>query len=252
MNKMIKKLKIVALFFIVVILVLGCAAKQGRRVEKTGFLGDYSEFKQGKSNEALYIYLNPKAQCHNYTKVIIDPVSLWAKEDDSRLAKLDPKDKHMLLTLAWGTLHDAMKDGQFEVVEQAGPGVLRVRGAITEAVKARVLLADVLAVVPLVWIGTTVWGMGSGKWPFLGELAGEMEILDSETDERLLAGVDKVVGRLGGNLDPRARWGDVIDGFQHWRERMGVRMKSCRKTGFFAMPEDDRMWINKTVDYVSP
>ena len=249
---MIKKLKLITLLLSAMILVLACTPKQSRRVEKSGFLGDYSEFKEGKSNEALYLYINPKADCNNYTKVIIDPVSLWVKTDDSDLAKLEDKDEKMLLTLAWKTLHDAMKDGEFEVVEQAGPGVLRVRGALTEAVKARVMVANVLAVVPFVWIGTTVWGIGTGKWPYLGELSGEMEILDSETGERMLAGVDKVVGRLGGNLDPRARWGDVIDGFQLWRDRIGVRMKSCRVTGSFAMPEDDRMWINKTIDYVSP
>jgi len=249
---MIKKLKLITLLLSAMILVLACTPKQSRRVEKSGFLGDYSEFKEGKSNEALYLYINPKADCNNYTKVIIDPISLWVKADDSDLAKLEDKDEKMLLTLAWKALHDAMIDGEFEVVEQAGPGVLRVRGAITEAVKARVMVANVLAVVPVVWIGTTVWGIGTGKWPYLGELSAEVEVLDSETGERMLAGVDKVVGRLGGNLDPRARWGDVIDGFQFWRDRIGVRMKNCRVTGSFVMPEDDRMWINKTIDYVSP
>ncbi len=252
MDKMINKLKIVALLLSVLMLALGCAAKQSRHVEKTGFLGDYSQFKQGKSNEALYLYINPKAQCNNYTKVMIDPVSLRAKGEGSELAELDPKDKKMLLIMAWGTLYDAMKKGQFEVVKESGPGVLRVRGAVTDAAKANVLLADVLAVAPYAWMASTVWGMGTGKWPFLGELSGEMEILDSETGERLFAGVDKVVGRLGGNLDPMNRWADVVDGFRLWRDRMGVRMKSCRETGSFIMPDDDRMWIEQTIDYVSP
>ena len=74
------KLKIVVLLLSVLMLALGCAAKQSRHVEKTGFLGDYSEFKQGKSNEALYLYINPKAQCNNYTKVMIDPFRYGLKE----------------------------------------------------------------------------------------------------------------------------------------------------------------------------
>ena len=108
---MIKKIKLIAFLLSVVILILACTPKQSRRVEKAGFLGDYSEFQQGKSNEALYLYINPKAECKNYTKVIIDPVSLWVKADDSDLAKLEDKDEKMLLTLAWKALHDAMIDG---------------------------------------------------------------------------------------------------------------------------------------------
>ncbi len=239
-------------FICVILLISSCSPKQARRVEKSGFLGDYSNFKEGKSNEALYLYINPIANCKNYTKVIIDPVTLWTVSENSELTGLDPKDKLMLLTLASGTIHDAMQSGQFEVVDEIGPGVIRIRPAVTEAVKANVLLADVLAVAPYAWEVSTLWGIGSGKWPFLGELSGEIEILDSETNERLFAGVDKVVDRLGGNIDPRAKWGDVVDGFQLWRDRMGERMKSCRNTGSFVMPEDDRMWIEKTIDYVAP
>ena len=204
------------------------------------------------SNEALYIYLNTNASCENYTKVIIDPVTLWAIPGDSALADLDLEDQKMLLALAWKSLEDIMNKGKFEVVNETGPGVMRVRAAITEATKSKVMVANVLAVVPVVWIGATVWGMGTGKWSFLGELSAELELLDAETEERLLAGVDKVVGRLGGNIDPRERWGDVVDAFKVWRDRLGQRMESCRETGSFVMPEDERMWIERTIDYVSP
>ena len=138
------------------------------------------------------------------------------------------------------------------MVNETGPGVIRVRAAIAEGTKSKVMVANVLEVVPVVWIGATVWGMGTGKWSFLGELSAEIELLDAETEERLLAGVDKVVGRLGGNIDPRERWGDVVDAFKVWRDRLGQRMESCRETGSFVMPEDERMWIERTIDYVSP
>lgn len=252
MYKIFNKTKTFLLLITVIVLFTGCAAKQSRRVEKSGFLGNYTELKKGNSNEALYVYENPSIKCNTYNKVIIDPVLLWAKGDNSDLATLNPKDKKMLLTIAWGTLYDAMEKGQFKIVQESGPDVLRVRGAITEASKANVLLADILAVAPYAWMASTVWGMGTGKWPFLGELSGEVEILDSETGERLFAGVDKVVGRLGGNLNPLNRWGDVVDGFQLWRDRMSERMESCRDTGSFAMPDDDRWWIEKVIDYVAP
>lgn len=235
-----------------VFLIIGCTSKQHRRVEQSGFLGDYSQLTEKKENESLYVYVNPKADCKKYTKVIIDPVTLWATTETSPLASLDEKDKNMLVTQAWGVLYDAMRKGNFLIVKEPGEGVLRLKSAVTEAVESKVMLANAVAVAPYAWQAATVWGIGSGKWPFLGELAGEMEIVDSVTGERHLAGVDKVVGMLGGNMDPRARWDDVRKGFNIWRDRIGVRMASCRETGSFAMPKDDRSWMYKTFEYMSP
>ena len=179
-----------------ILLVTSCTAKQYRRVGKSGFLGDYSHMREGKSNEALYIDVNSKADCHKYSRVIIEPVTLWTNTKDSPLASLDTKDQEMLATQAWGVLHDVIIKGGFEITDKPGPGVMRVKGAVTEATEANVLIADVMAVAPYAWEAATIWGIGTGKWPFLGELAGELEISDSVTGERLFAGVDKVVGTL--------------------------------------------------------
>lgn len=233
--------------------ILGCGrAKQYRRVDQSGFLGDYSKMKEGKGNEALYVYVNPKTDCRKYKKVIIDPVILWGKAEDSPLASLAPKDQKMLATLAWGTIYDAMRKGKFDIVYKPGADVMRVKGAITEVVKAKVILADVVVFIPYVWEAATLWGIGTGKWPFLGELAGEMEIVDSLTGERLFMAVDKVVGTLGSNVDPRAGWDDIWQGFNLWRDKHSKRMASCHKTGSFRMPEDTRGWIKKTYQYISP
>jgi hypothetical protein len=233
--------------------ITGCGgAKQYRRVEPSGYLGDYSQMKKGKGNEALYVYVNPQADCRKYSKVIIDPVVLWEKTGYSSLTRLDLKDQEMLVTLGWGTLYDVMRKGQFEIVDEPGPDVMRVKGAITEGVKANVVFADALIIAPYAWEAATLWGIGTGKWPFLGELSGEMEISDSQTGERLFAAMDKVVGTLGSNIDPRVRWRDVLQGFNLWRDRGGKRMTSCRETGSFSMPDDERSWIKKTYEYMSP
>jgi Protein of unknown function (DUF3313) len=232
--------------------IVGCVAKQSRKVEKSGFLGDYSQFRQAKENEALHVYVNPKADCRKYSKVIIDPVTLWGTSEDSPLAKLNEKDQKMLATRGWGTVYDAMRKADFAITDTPGSDVMRVRAAVTEATKAKVMLANAMAVAPYVWQAATLWGMGTGKWPFLGELASEMEIMDSLTGERLMAGVDKVSGTMGSNMDPRARWDDVRKGFDHWREKIGRRMVSCRETGSFEMPKDERSWMKKTFDYMAP
>lgn len=232
--------------------ITGCTAKQYRRVDHSGFLGDYSKLREKQENEALYVYINPKADCRKYKKVIIDPVSLWSVSEDSELATLDQKDKNMLMTQGWGIVYDGMTKGKFKIVDKPGADVMRVRSAITEATKANVMLANILAVAPYAWEAATLWGIGSGKWPFLGELAGEMEIVDSQTGERLFASVDKVVGTMGSNIDPRASWDDVRKGFNLWRDKLGQRMLSCQATGSFKMPKDSRNWVEKTYEYMSP
>lgn len=231
---------------------IGCTAKQSRRVEQSGFLGDYSQLTEKKENEALYVYVNPKADCKKYSKVLMEPATLWGISEESPLAELDEKDQKMLVSRTGGMIFDSMQKAGFKIVGEPAPDVMRVRGAITEAKKAKVMLANALAVAPYAWQAATLWGMGTGKWPFLGELAGEMEITDSVTGERLFAAVDKVTGTMGGNMDPRARWDDVRKGFDLWRERLGKRMVSCHATGSFEMPKDDRGWMKKTFDYMAP
>lgn len=235
-----------------VIFISGCGAKQHRRVEHSGFLGDYSQMKEGENNEALYVYINPKSDCRKYTNVLIEPVTFWDPKNENDLHELDKKDKNMLASMAWGTLYDAMRKGNFGVVFKPGPEVLRVKAAITEAEEAYVIPANIMAFAPYLWEATTLWGIGVGKWPFLGELAWEIEITDSMTGERLLAKVDKVVGTLFSNMDPAAEWEDVRQGFDLWRDRYGKRMQSCRLTGSFAMPEDDRPWLQQQVEYWTP
>lgn len=232
---------------------IGCGTKQYRhQVEPSGFLEDYSQMVKGKSNEASSVYVNPQADCRKYSKAIIETTVLRDKPGYTSLSTLEPKDKQMLLTLEHEMLTGAMQEGQFKIVEQIGPDVLRVKSAITEADKANLFMALGLSVTPYLWEISTVWGVSAGKWPFLGELAGEMEISDATSGERLFTSVDKVVGTLFSTLNPLNVWGDVRDGFDFWRIREGKRMKSCHATGSFNMPEDERGWMRKTFDYMAP
>ena len=71
------------------LLVTGCAqTRQARSVEKSGFLKDYSQLREGKGDEAELTYVNESADFSKYKKVHLDHVTLWAKGDDSDLAKL--------------------------------------------------------------------------------------------------------------------------------------------------------------------
>jgi len=83
--------------------VAGCADTQhAKSVEKSGFLGDYSMLRKGETStmgedpEALLVYRNPKAQWKKYTKIVLDPVTLWVGTKDSQLKDVSIEDRQRL------------------------------------------------------------------------------------------------------------------------------------------------------------
>ncbi|WP_277458142.1 MULTISPECIES: DUF3313 domain-containing protein [Methylococcus] len=210
----------------------GCSAtKQARDVEPSGFLGSYSSLRKGNGNEPLLVYANPAADCRKYTKVMIDPVTLWAKSGDSWLQKLKPEDRDMLRKLGTDTLLDVMNKARFEVVSQPGPDVMRVRMALTEADKANVLLKEGTVLAPYVTAPAALYSEAAGQALFTGDAAFELELLDSQTGQRLYAAADKRVGKL--DIRDFHEWDDVKEAFKSWGERGARRLVNCRTTGSF-------------------
>ena len=70
-------------------------------------------------------------------------------------------------------------------------------------------------------------GIATDTQVFVGKAAIEAEIVDSMTQERLMAGVDQRAGAktlrgLGG------KWKDVNNAFQYWAERLRERLAAER------------------------
>ncbi|MBM4200660.1 MAG: DUF3313 domain-containing protein, partial [Gammaproteobacteria bacterium] len=210
----------------------GCGTtKEARSVTPAGFLGNYSDFRRGVGNEPYLIYANPTADCRKYTKVMIDPVTLWSRGDDSSLQKLEEKDRDMLRALGSETLRQTVTQAGLTVVDEPGPDVMRMRAAFTDAEKANVLLEDISAAAPYVSGAATLYAEEKGQALWTGDVAYEMEFLDSMTGERLSAAVDKRVGLLDiRNLDA---WDSVRAALKVWQERGTKRLISCQQTGSF-------------------
>src|SRR5882672_355471 len=71
----------------------GCAAKQSGTAKPSGFLRDYAQLAKGKEGEAQLVYMNPQADFRKYTKILIEPVTIW---DDAQTATI-PRDEAQLL-----------------------------------------------------------------------------------------------------------------------------------------------------------
>ncbi len=109
----------------------GCGTtKSAREVNYSGFLGDYTQLKKTEGSGPILYYGNPKADCRKYGKIIINPVTFWAKAADSPLAKLAPNDQGLLVSEATKAMRYAVAHGGFKTATEPGPGIM-VIGAIT-------------------------------------------------------------------------------------------------------------------------
>jgi hypothetical protein len=208
----------------------GCAGTRQTRDEAkpSGFLGDYSQLQPGQDGQAKLVWFDPNASWKAYNAVIVDPVTLWTAGEEGDLAKLSREDQQMLADRFHTALATALaKD--MPVVTQPGPGVLRVRAAITEAGGSNVALDIVSTVIPQVRLLATVGGLAADTAATVGHVSGELEVLDSASGKRLLAGVDERVGTRG--LEGvTQKWSDVQMAFDDWAERVRLRIAERRGT----------------------
>ena len=108
----------------------GQVSHQFATVEKSGFLGDYSILREGERGEALFIYANPAYE-ERYDKILLEPITVWCSEETG-LGDLSREDAQHLAHYLHNALVRELSD-DFKLVDASGPGVLRIRSAITEA-----------------------------------------------------------------------------------------------------------------------
>ena len=111
-----------------------------------------------------------------------------------------------------------------EVVDQPGPGVARLRLAITGLNASKGWVNAGLKV------GVTVAGGVGLLIPSVdvGGVAMEGEVLDSETNHRLVAFRDKKRGRRMFNFQSYKKWGDAKKAFRKWADLFGKTMAQAR------------------------
>ena len=164
-----------------------CAGTAG--VEPSGFLDDYSQLKPGRGDQAQLVYIDPGADFSPYEKVLIDPVVVWERSAGSDASGEE------LRSLAddLGAALRRQLQLEFELVESAEPGTLRIRTAITRLRSS----------------GASV----------------EMEVLDAESGRRLVAVADARSSGPGGDAGD---WIGARQAFEFWAERARVRLAAFR------------------------
>ncbi len=211
----------------VVGLLSGCTSTSQMRSAKTsGFLGDYSLLQEGEGDQAQLIYIKPGVEWSSYTRLMIDPITVYAIPGNP-LAEL-PKDQlHALANYLHATLREQL--GQdYALVTAAGPGVLRLRVALTEAGAGKPVMGAISSMTPpgiaLSALKTVATGSGTGT----GSARVEMELLDAQSGQRLAAGVDAQAGNKRDFFGNFNKWDDAQDAFDGWAAQLRSRLAQLR------------------------
>ena len=222
-----KQFKLIAIFSLLVIcgifLVSGCTkVKQARKAPKSGFLGDYSQLEERGGDRAMLVYVNPDADFSLYDKVILDSVSIWYTEN-SKLQDIPEAERDNLAHYFYSAVRKQLEKN-WQIVEEPGKDTLRLRLALTEAIGANMEMNNITSYLPPARLLSETANLTTGSHLFVGEAAGEMEILDSTTGTRLGAFVDKRTGgkHYEGAVD---NWADVKKACDFWAELIGAEMK---------------------------
>jgi hypothetical protein len=223
-------MKKLVLLIVGVALLSGCAAtKQMRHVEASNFLQPYqSKLKPGKKvegvQEALLVYVKPGLNLAPYTKVLLDPITLWG-EQNSPLSAEQRNDLQQFADSETAQFADQLSKAGYEMVDKFGPGTLRIQAAIIHGNPSKVGLAFISRLVPQVRALNTLWSFASGKPAFTGDVHSEIKITDAATGELLAAGADARAGTLK-LLDKNvfSSWGDVKNSFTYWNALIIFRL----------------------------
>jgi hypothetical protein len=191
----------------------------------TGFLGsDYSLLTppaEGSDQKAMLRYVNPNANWSSYDKVMIAPVTFWAADD----SKVSAADQQALCDYAYGVfVKDIGKN--FTIVDQPGPGVLKISAALTDATSATPGLRSISVIVPQARALSVIKMAATGTYAFVGSAQGALKLNDSTSGMLLAAAVDERVGGTSIKNVTVFQWGDAENAIDYWADLADQRLVS--------------------------
>jgi hypothetical protein len=209
----------------------------------SGFLSDYSKLNPAPDGSDAMVWRKPGVDFKTYDKIIVERINFFYK-DDAEYRGIDPTELKALADY----FHDTfMKNvgNAYPVVTEPGPGVLRVRAALTNIVPNKPAVSVVVLVVPYLTIGdlgtSAVSKGGPGSNFYVGHTTIEAEFLDGTTNEQVAAYVDRyypkkydvdfkkgpedvVTHGFGQYFKSYTTWSYTKDAFDYWANKLRQKL----------------------------
>jgi len=215
-------------------LVIGCFLLTGaawaaeKEMPQAGFLQDYSLLNPDDPEKMVqWVYVKEGVDVSKYNKIMLDDIVFFIAQDAdykgfeaSELADLGGAfHRALLMNLA----------GVYEFTDTPGPGVLRIRIAVTNLVPSGSVTGTVTTIVPVGLAVSAVKKAATGSHIGMGSVSIEGEILDSQTNEVLGASIDTKMGKKYKVRKGASKWGHAIDIFNGWA--INIRTRLDRRAG---------------------
>lgn len=204
----------------------GCAATEQVADVKpvAGFLPEPSLLGPGKSGETALVYLSPDARWGSYSKMILEPVTIWTG-GDSRWDAVPAEQKEALANTLYTRLREAASQ-HCEIVTEPSPGAFRLRVALVDADPANATMNTISTYVPqahlISSLASSVFNDGVGF--FAGTATVEGFATDAQNGELLWQGVDKRGGQNAIGSNTFDSWVDVDNAAKAWSEQLTARI----------------------------
>lgn len=182
----------------------GCAQ---HKAAQSGFLDNYAQLTPSPLVQGALAYTKPGMSLSQYDKFIVEPISIHFAPNAEGVTIAPAK----LAELAQYLEDEAVKalSERYQIVLSPGPGVLRLRVAITDIKKGNPLLN--------LYPGTKLSGVG------LGSASMEGEAIDSMTGERILAAVETRRGEAL-SLEGVGVFDNAKQAMRYWVKRFVKRL----------------------------
>ncbi|MBS0322057.1 MAG: DUF3313 domain-containing protein [Proteobacteria bacterium] len=226
--------------------VVTSAATQGN-VAHVGFLTDYAALQPAPGGSGVLCWRKPDVAWKAYDAVMIERMNVsFARSGNG--AMVDPADLKMLVDY----FHDALvRDLQpnERIVDKPGPGVLRVRIALTSLVPTNAADSLVGTAVPYGFVAEigsgAATGRPAGSTPYLGETGMEVQFRDGASGAVVAECADTEIGRkyaaslnggvtnaaqtwVNGYMDSFTSWSYAQDAFNKWAALLAARLAQLK------------------------
>ena len=215
------------IFFIVMIgfcLMMGTAWAEGE-MKQSGFLSDYSKLTQDDPLKSVdWLYVNKSTNFKTYDKIILKHVTFFLSED-AKYKGIQADEMNDLAETTHHALRKSLSD-VYTFTDEPGPGVMVIRIAITDLVPNKPVRGTVTTIIPVGLILSETKKLTTGTHIGMGGVSFEAEVLDSQTQEVLIAAVNSKTGKKYKIGKSFTKWGQVKEILKDSAEVLRKRLDS--------------------------
>jgi hypothetical protein len=215
-------------------------------LRRIGFLTDYAQLRPAPGGGGLLCWRAAGVDWKRYDKVMFERIQVYLKPGSSN--SIDPTDLKMLIDYFHDDLVKAIRQ-EAQVVNAAGPGVLRVRLALTDLVPTNTAASLAGTAVPYGFVAEigsgAATGRPAGSTPYLGQTGMEVQFRDGASGKIVGECADREIGLkyaadldagaagaaenwVNGYLDSFAQWTYAKTAFDKWAAEFARRFAALR------------------------